>query len=294
MQRRKLVNLLSLTPIVAALCVAAYKFGPSPARTTKPAPAEPAASAASATVQPEHSDNTQLFDLLGMQQTAVGKGRVAVTPAEYLDSLETVYRQRGYRKLEPLQPEVRQEGRRGRKTKEVEAIKFFQRSDEGGMAGILATGDDADFNSNDVAPEPYTFSTLVVPVAGGGSEWASYRLTIDPGKSAQLARLEDDDFPGFDPVNVPRLPGLQRIYVHSSGSASIAIYKSKEMSDVALLALYVRQMPQYGWSVDERATAAANNVVSGVICFTQGARSCLIWVTPGKDKALANVTISSH
>jgi hypothetical protein len=89
------------------------------------------------------------------------------------------------------------------------------------------------------------------------------------------------------------MPGLQRIYAHSSGNASIAIYKSKEMSDVALLSLYFKEMPRYGWNLDSTATTEANKVTSGVMCFTQGARSCLIWVTPGKDAA-ANVTISSH
>jgi hypothetical protein len=53
-------------------------------------------------------------------------------------------------------------------------------------------------------------------------------------------------------------------------------------------------MPRHGWTLDDAATAAANKVVSGVMCFKQGARSCLIWVTSGKDGSDANVTISSH
>jgi hypothetical protein len=297
MQRKRLVSLLSMVPILAALCLAAYKFGPSPDRATRPAPTGPVASAAPAPPEPESRGTTQLFELFGMHQTAVGRGKVAVTPGEYVDSVEAMYRQRGYRKVEPLQEpvdaKVQQKRKRISRTAEPLA-KFFQRSDEGGVITILATGEDADYSSKEIANEPYTFSTLVIPVASGGSEWATYRLGLDSTKVAQLERLEHDDFPGFDPANVPRPTGLQRIYAYSSGSASIAIYKSRQMSDVALLSHYFQQMPKHGWRLDDAATAAANKMVPGVICFTQGARSCLIWVTPGKDKTTANVTISSH
>lgn len=289
-----------MVPVLAALCLAAYKFGPSPDRATEPEPTEPVASAAPvpvpASAETEPRGNTQLLALFGINQTAVGKGKVAVTPGEYVDSLEAMYRQRGYRKVEPLQEPADEKvvQKRKRTSRMEEPRKFFQRSDEGGVITISATGEDADHSSNEIANEPYTFSTMVVPVASGGSEWATYRLGLDPGKLAQLERLEHDDFPGFDPANVPRPPGLQRIYAYSSGSASIAIYKSKEMSDLALLSLYFQQMPKHGWRLDDAATAAANKMVPGVICFTQGARSCLIWVTPGQDKTTANVTISSH
>jgi hypothetical protein len=292
MQRKRLVSLLSVLPVLAGLCVVAYKFGPSPARIVKPQTVEAAPVAAVPKTQSEVPENSRLFELFGMHQTAVARGKVAVTPAEYLNSLEAVYVQRGYRRLETPDPNTKPKGKRGRRAKEEPPVKFFQRDDTGGIANLSATGPDADYSSNEIATEPYTFSTLVVPVAGGGSEWSTYRLSIDPGKLAQLER-PDQDFPGFDPANVPRMPGLQRIYAHSSGSASVAIYKSKEVSDVALLSLYLQQMPRHGWVLDDVATAAVNKVVSGAMSFTQGARSCLIWVTPDKDAA-ASVTISSH
>lgn len=299
MQRKRLVSLLSIVPVLAALCLAAFKFGPSPDRATEPAPVEPVASAAPAPPPAtEPGGNARLFEVFGISQTAVGKGKVAVTPGEYVDSLEALYRQRGYRKVEPLKApvdeKVQQKRKRKSRVEEPQATKFFQRTDDGGVITLLATGEDADYGSNEIANEPYTFSTLVAPVASGGAEWATYRLAFDPGKLDQLERLEHDDFPGFDPDNVPRLPGLQRIYAHSSGSASMAIYKSREMSDVALLSLYSQQMPKHGWRIDDAATAAANKMASGVICFTQGTRSCLIWVTPDQDRTTATVTISSH
>ncbi|HKR22503.1 MAG TPA: hypothetical protein VJS17_07910, partial [Pyrinomonadaceae bacterium] len=252
---------------------------------------KPSAPVAAVKADAAPAENAHLFELFGMHQTAVARGRVAVPPAEYLNSLEAVYVQRGYRKLEPFDTNAKPK-RRSRK-KETVGVKFFQRDDAGGFANISATGEDADYGSNEVSTEPYTFSTLVVPVASGGSEWATYRTVIDATKSSNIARLDHDDFPGFDPSNVPRMPGLQRIYAHTSGNASVAIYKSREMSDVALLSQYFKEMPRYGWRLDEAATTEANKVASGVMSFTQGQRSCLIWVTPGKDAA-ANVTISSH
>lgn len=298
MNSKRLTSLLVVLPMLIGLCVVVYKFGPTPKLMGGPKSVEPVAAAAPA--KPDVAppmENAHLFELFGMHQTAVARGSVAVTPAEYLNSLEAIYVKRGYRKLEPFDANAKPK-RRSQK-KEPRGGKFFQRDDVGGAGGfanISATGDDADYGSNEVSAEPYTFSTLVVPVAGGGSEWATYRTVIDAGKAAQLARLDHDDFPGFDPSDVPRMPGLQRIYTHASGNASVAIYKSREMSDVALLSQYFKEMPRYGWNLDSAATAEANKVVSGVICFTQGARSCLIWVTPGKDSAdaAANVTISSH
>ncbi|HEU4768842.1 MAG TPA: hypothetical protein VFS77_15770, partial [Pyrinomonadaceae bacterium] len=270
MQRKRLTSLLLVLPALIGLCVVAYKFGPTPRLMGQPQSVEPVAAAAPAKPETRPVENSHLFELFGMHQTAVARGRVAMTPAEYLNSLEALYVQRGYRKLEP--PEATAKPKRRSRKKETVPVKFFQRDDAGGFANISATGEDADHGSNEASSEPYTFSTLVVPSAGGGSEWATYRTVVESGKVAQLARLDHDDFPGFDPPDVPRMPGLQRIYAHTSGTASIAIYKSKEMSDVTLLSLYFKEMPRYGWNLDSAATTEANKVVSGVMCFTQGTR----------------------
>lgn len=292
MQRKRLTSLLLILPILIGLCVVAYKFGPTPKLMAQQKPSETVAAAAPVKPTTEPVGNSQLFELFGLHQTAVGRGRVAVAPVEYLNSLEAIYVQRGYRKVEPLDASAKPKRKRGARKKEATPVKFFQRDDASGFANISATGEDADYSSNEVAITPYTFSTLVVPVAGGGSEWATYRTVVETGKAAQLARLDHDDFPGFDPAGVPRMPGLQRIYTLDSGNASIAIYRSREMTDVALLSLYFKEMPRYGWTLDSEATTEVNKVVPGVMCFKQGARSCLIWVTAGKDAA--NVTISSH
>src|SRR6185503_14617758 len=159
MQRQRLVGLLSITPVLAGLCVVAYKFGPSPGRAVEPRAV--AAPVTAETKPTEGPQNAQLFELFGMHQTAIARGKVPVTPAEYLNSLEAIYVQRGYRSIESLDPNLKSKRKRDRRLKEPEPAKFFQRDDTAGIANISATGEDADHSSSEVSTEPYTFSTLV-------------------------------------------------------------------------------------------------------------------------------------
>jgi hypothetical protein len=231
-----------------------------------------------------------------MYQTPIAKGSVQVTPAEYLNSLEALYGQRGYRKIESYNSQStpkRKPGRRLRK-EDVAPIRFLRRDETDGIATLSATGPDADYNSEQPEPEPYTFSTIVLPAASGGADWATYRIGIHPDKIAQLSNLDKSDFPGADPVDVPRLSGLQRIYVLKSGSGLLAIYKSKESTPTSLVLRYLEEMPRHGWRLDAAASAHANKVTSGVMCFTQHTRSCLVWVTPGQEPGSSNIAISIH
>jgi hypothetical protein len=289
MLRKRIVSLLLVSPLLAGLCIAAYKLGPGPARVVKTEITEPAPVAAAPSTQPA---NAQIFELFGMYQTAVAKGTAPVTPGEFLNSLEARYLQRGYQRVEEFDPSLKVNKKR---RPAVHApVKFFQRDDSNGIANLSATGPDANLDSTEVGLEPYTFSTLVAPAAGGGTDWATYRIGVDRRKVAQLAQLEKGDFSGNDPAGIPRPPGLQRVYALSSGTASLAVYKSTDQSDVALITVYLEQMPRYGWQLDSAATASANEVVSGVMCFTRGGRSCLVWISPGKEPNTASVAISSH
>jgi hypothetical protein len=295
MWRKRLTGLVLILPLMLGLGVAAYKFGPSPTRsaeqvatapTPQPRPAEPAEPAGS-----------QLLEIFGMYETAVAKGRVSVTPTEYLNSVEALYRQRGYRSLasfDPPRPPTKRKPDRRRRPPIAVAMKFFQRSDENGISNISATGEDADYSSDQKSTEPYTFNTVVVAGENGGAEWATYRMGVDSRKLAQLSNLDRSDFPGSDPQDIPRLPGLQRIYALAAAGGTIAIYKSKEAAHTSVIMQYLKEMPRHGWRLDSAATSAANKVASGVMCFTLGTRSCLIWVTPGKEDGSTNVTISSH
>jgi hypothetical protein len=290
MLRRRLISLVFALPLLAGLCIAAYKLGPSPSRVNN----EVVAEAKPVTGPAPSASNNQVFELFGMYQTAVAKGTAAVSPTEYLNLLEARYRQRGYRRIDDFDPNRKVTRRRTSRRDPRGPVKFFQRDDGNGIANISATGEDADLDSNEAADEPYTFSTLVASAAGGGTDWATYRVGVDRNKLAQLDQLDSEEFPGTDPADIPRPPGLKRVYALSSGSASVAIYKSTEKSDVPLITLYLNEMQRHGWTLDSAATSAANSIASGVMCFNKGARSCLIWISPGKEPNTTTVTISAH
>jgi hypothetical protein len=295
MLRKRLTSLLFAAPLLVGLCIAAYKLGPNPSRPVKEETSETAPVAGSA--EPAASTqvaNGQMFELFGIYQTPVRKGSASVSPGEYLNSLEARYLQRGYRRIEEFDPNRKIHKKRTARPNTPQPIKFFQRDDGNGIANLSATGEDADLDSSEVASEPYTISTLAVPAAGGGTDWATYRIGIDRNKLAQFDQLDRGDFPGNDPAGVPRPQGLQRVYALNSGPASLAIYKSTEKTDVALISLYLEEMPRYGWHLDSAATSAANSIASGVMCFTRGTQSCLVWISPGKQPNTTSVTISSH
>lgn len=295
MLHKRLLGLLITVPLIVGLCVVAYRLGPNPVEKVDQTRTDLSPATRPEQAQPERSSAPQLFELLGMNQTAVGRGRIQGTPTEYLNSVEVIYRKRGYQKIENFDDPGKSTRKRHRvQVKERDFIKFFQRDDTGGVANISATGVDADHTSNEEMSEPYTFTSFVIAAPGGGADWMTYRITHDQSKIAQLAKLDNGDFPGVDPAGIPRLSGLQRIYVSTSGSASIAMYKSKDTTDSALMLRYLQEMSRSGWHLDSEATSSANKVVSGIMCFTQGGRSCLIWITPNKNDGTTNVTISSH
>jgi hypothetical protein len=291
--RTKIEGLLVVLPIVVGLAAAGYKFGPRARhKTAEPQVAASAPVSPVATSQPAGED-AQLFSLFGMYQTITGKGRVQSTVADYLNSLEALYVQRGYKKIENFGP-AKTKRTKGKTNPAAGEAKFFQRDDTQGIASISATGTDADYQSNEVAVVPYTFTTVVTPAENGSADWASYKMALDQGKLAQLDKLIDGDFPGNDPALIPRPTGLQRIYALSSGNTSIAIYKSKQFSHDALMMKYLDEMPRHGWQLDSTASAEASKIAAGVMCFTRGARQSLIWVTVGKNNEFSNVTISLH
>ena len=294
MLSKRVTSLLFVLPLLTMLCIAAYKLGPSPSRVVKEettaAPVADAPTPAASTQVP----GGQVFDLFGMYQTAVGKGSAAVSPAEFLNSLEARYLQRGYRRIEDFDPDRIAARKRASRRNTRAPLKYFQRADVNGISNISATGDDADLDAKEFASEPYTFNTLAAPAAGGGTEWATYRIGVDRNKLAQLDHLDSKDFPGTDPLDIPRPPDLQRVYAFSSGAASMAIYKSTDKSDTALIKLYLEEMERHGWQLDSAASSAANKIASGVMCFNKGTRSCLVWVSPGKEPNTSTVTVSSH
>ena len=288
--REKWVSLLLALPLIVVLAVTAYKFGPR--SNAKPA-TEPANQPPPAVDTAEVGDG-QLLKLFGAEETGAAKGRVKMTPTEYLNYVEALYRQRGYKKVEASSPAngEKQKGKPARRTVH-RPIKFFQRHEENGAGSIYAVGTDADYNTDKVADEPFSFSTMVV-AAKGESEWQTFRLSFDLNKIAKFADgLKNGDYPGADPGNVPRLAGLRRLYALTSATGSIAIYSSNE-PEVALVAHYLKEMPRYGWRLDSDVAANAIPAGEGIMYFMRGSRFCMIWIKSNKAAGGTNVTISSY
>src|SRR5215212_2250499 len=191
MLRKRLISFLFLLPLLVGVCIAAYRFGPNPSRVSD----EPSREQVSRTEPAKtNDDETRLFDLFASYQAVAGKGTVSVTPVEYLNSVEKLYRQRGYQKLEALNEQGASKRQRSKpKVTETAALKFFQRDDTEGAASIIATGTDANYVSNDIAVEPYTFTTLVVASPDGGTDWATYRIAIDRNKIAKMVEFGTGD-----------------------------------------------------------------------------------------------------
>ncbi len=238
--------------------------------------------------------NSQILQLFGIHDKEIARGRADSTPVDYLNSLETVYQQRGYQKLVVDTPATKGKlKRRARVARKAVAQKFFIRQESDGAGSIWATDVDADHTSAQEATEPFSFTTLVTKSESGGADWVAYRMQIDRVKLEQLGKLDNDDFPGTDPLHVPRPKGMQRIYAAGSARGSIVMYKSHE-TETTLLAYYIKELPRSGWNLDTEVTANANKVTRGVMCFTMGPRFCMIWITPGKEPNTSTVTISSY
>jgi hypothetical protein len=293
--RKRLTALLSVLPIVAALVLIAYKFGPSPngaavdRKTNEPETAR--APPKSPDSQPS---NTNVLKLLGIIQTPIDKGRVQMSQVEYLNSLETRYLERGYQKLNDNSLINGKQKRRDLGgANQLDKVRFYLRQESDGVGSIYAVGSDADLTASHPAGKPVSVSTMVVPFGDGQSEWASYRLEIDLDKAKSFGDLDHGDFPGADPRDIPRLSGLQRIYALTSSNGSMAIYKSNE-AESSVMAHYLNEMPRYGWGLDPDHASNTQNSAPGVMYFTRGVRFCMIWITTNKETGTTNVTISSQ
>jgi hypothetical protein len=290
--KKRVAGLLLALPLMLVLCVVAYKFGPSPTGNAGQAEPTTAPELQRGKAESSQSANAQLFDLFGMYQAAVAKGRVQVGPQEYLNSIEALYRQRGYAKLDTNDRSPKRRKLVPRSAQKTTG-KFFEREQSDGIGSISAIGYDADYGTDQQSPEPFSFSTLVVPAENGGAEWATYRMEIDRSKLEQLANLKDGDFPGADPANIPRPQGLRRIYAFASVRGSIAMYKSME-TEAALTVHYLDEMPRRGWRLEPGVISNANTSAHVVMCFTKAQAFAMIWVTTDKDTGATNVTVSSH
>src|SRR5262245_13252399 len=214
---------LGALAIVAGIW-AIYRFGPRPEKLiSKQAGANLPISAPAANRESEHQAlGSDLFSALFKASTSpIASGRAGDAPAKYIESLETIYRRRGYRRLEAVAngggDRQNLEKLRSQRLNRMRG-KIYWRTEAGGVSTIAAWGEDADPNAATPAAktsnaQKQMYLTSVSPAEGGGAQWTTYRYMADSsGLQALHDQLQSDgDWPGQDPLDVPRPSGLRRL-----------------------------------------------------------------------------------
>jgi hypothetical protein len=316
---------LAALAIVAGLWMA-YRFGPRPekALTLQAATNQPIFAPAPNQESTRPALGADLFSALFNASTSpLASGRAGDPPAKYLESLEAVYRRRGYRRFEAAAngggDRRSLEKMRSHRVNQMRG-KIYWRTEAGSISTIAAWGEDADphtedLNANTSNSQKQMYLTAVSPAEGGGSQWTTYRYLAD---TSELRALHDQlqssgDWPGQDPFEVPRPSGLRRLIsirypdnresnhegIQKSGqeggqsSTMMAVYQSQLRAE-SLAEWYTREMPLAGWSLNSRSTEQVREKMPGVLHFTKGHRSCLVWISSGAGSDQTSVIISAR
>ncbi len=311
---------LAALAIVAGIW-AIYRFGPRPEKAiSKQAGADqPKAAPTPNRESARPAPGADLFDVLFKASTSpLASGRAGDPPAKYLESLEAVYRRRGYQRLdlEAGGGTDRQslEKSRSQRLNQMRG-KVYWRTEAGDISTLAAWGEDA--NPNNAIPNAKTtdvqkqmYLTAVSAAEGGGSQWTTYRYLADAsGLQALHDQLQSNgDWPGQDPLDVPRPPGLRRlISVGQPNSQSsdpqsgpeagqspmvMVVYQSQQRAE-PLAEWYAKEMQLAGWSLNPPA-GQSKEKMRGVLYFTKGHRSCLVWINSGAGADPTSVIISAR
>jgi hypothetical protein len=297
---------------VAAACGAwaVYTYGPRPAAQEAVAPANARTSEADTQSQPPKDETkndetkkdetredtgdaaaTHAPDFFAGLDSPAASGRVEGSRADFIERVETTYRQRGYKNLgDVLNTALKKRVRRPKLGK----YYWKYETKDSAIAFIGATGTDADPTSDKATPSPATFTTVVTSDGEGGERWVTYRRETKGGPSRGACCSKDADSPGIDPPGVPRPPGLRRVFSFDGGGAQgaglITFYTSSE-SGLSIVRWYMEKMTP-NWQYEPVATAQAKAVSEGAMCFTQGRRFCLVWVAAGRGGEQTSVIVS--
>src|SRR5262245_4508641 len=189
-------KLSGLALAVAAIIIggwAIYHFGPRPDKTiSSQAPAaQPIAAPSPKRESVPQTLGASLFDaLFKASTTPVASGRTGDPPAKYIESLETIYRRRGYQRIAREESAVDDPQSLERRVNQMRG-KLFWRTEAGGISTIAAWGEDADPNREiqqtaTTKVEKQMYLTAVSPAEGGGSQWTTSRYLAD---ASQLKAL---------------------------------------------------------------------------------------------------------
>jgi hypothetical protein len=306
---------LGALAIVAGIW-AIYRFGPRPEKViTKQAGANQPISAPAANREsaPQALGSDLFSALFKASTTQLASGRSGDAPAKYIESLEAIYRRRGYRRFEAVAngggDRQNLEKLRSQRLNQMRG-KIYWRTETGGVSTIAAWGEDADPTAKSTNAQKQMYLTSVSPAEGGGAQWTTYRYMAD---SSGLQALQDQlqsngDWPGQDPLDVPRPSGLRRlISIGQPGNQSVAsqsepmagqrstvmvVYQSQQRAE-PLAEWYMKEMPLAGWSLNPPAGQSKENM-RGALYFTKGHRSCLVWINSGAGSEPTSVIISAR
>jgi len=312
------LGLAALT-ILAGLW-AIYRFGPRPEKviTRQAAADQPVSASAPNQESASQASGSDLFSAL-FKATAspLASGRAGDPPAKYLESMESIYLRRGYRKFEPAAggggAGQSLEKSRSQRLNQMRG-KIYWMTEAGGVSTIAAWGEDADptneaSNTTDPNVKKQMYLTTVSTAEGGGSQWTTYRYLADAsGLQALNDQLQSDgDWPGQDPHGVPRPSGLKRLIsigkpsdqrgspqteAEAGQSSMMVVYQSQQPAE-PLAEWYTKEMPLAGWSLNPQ-TGKSEEKTRGALYFTKDHRSCLVLIRSGAGSDPTTVIISAR
>jgi hypothetical protein len=311
---------------LAALALAAgiwaiYRFGPRPGKaiTRQEVTNQPMSAPAPNQESARQAFGSDLVSALFKASTSpIASGRAGVPPAKYIESLETIYRRRGYRRFEAAAND--RGDRQGLEKSRSQRLnkmrgKTYWRTEAGGVSTITAWGEDADPNTETPTAKPTNvqkqmYLTSVSPAEGSGSQWTTYQYMADASalKAIHDQLQSNGDWPGQDPLDVPRPSGLRRLISISQpnnqsgappsnpeageSSTLMVVYQSQQRAE-PLAEWYTKEMPLAGWSLNPPA-GQSREKMRGVLYYTKGHRSCLIWINSGAGAEPTSVIISER
>jgi hypothetical protein len=227
-------------------------------------------------------------------EAPLASGQVNASVKQHLDSLEALYRGRGYQKFErgANATEARQQIRKmGR--------KLFWRFENGNEGGIGACGNDANPTAETSDANNQVYITVVYTAENGFTQWVTYRHATDTAKAPPLPAFllnKESDWPGQDPRDIPRPSGLWRRLSFShpgvNGNNQSAVYETTLLPET-LMDFYTKAMSEAGWQLDPEATKQAGELLRGALCFNRGNSSSWVWVGTGKNGGPTSVVVSS-
>jgi hypothetical protein len=320
---------LSALAVVAGLW-AIYRFGPRPEKaiTRQSAASQPVSTPAPNQESASQALGSDLFSALFKASTSqVASGRAVEPPAKYVESLEAIYRGRGYRRFEPASV-----GGRDRQSLEKSRSqmlnqmrlnqmrlnqlrgKIYWLTEAAGISTIAAWGEDADpttevANTKSSNIQKQMYLTTVAPAEDGGSQWTTYRYLAEASRLQALNNQlqSDGDWPGQDPLGIPRPSGLRRLIsvgqpsnqeggqqseAEADRSSMMVVYQSQQRAE-PLAEWYAKEMPLAGWSLSPQV-GQSKEKKQGALYFIKDHRSCLVWIKSGAGSDQTTVVISAR